>query len=100
MEMKQGAMCCSMNDNAASGVVRITNAVDKSCCETKYAADRNTNEFLQTQIKNFDTTKFFIQFVGFIEHQSAIQNPQSAIVVTASPPRSIDIPILVSSLLI
>jgi hypothetical protein len=100
MEMTQGVACCAMNDDAASGVVRITNSVDKPCCETKYTAERNKNEFLQTQMKNLDATKFVVQFVANIEHQSAICNPQSAITLNASPPRSVDIPILVSSLLI
>jgi hypothetical protein len=100
MEMTRGSACCAMTYETTPGVARLANAIDASCCEIKYAAERNTNEFLQAQIKNLDATKFLIQFAGFIEQQSAIRNPQSAIMFSAFPPRSVDIPIFTSSLLI
>jgi hypothetical protein len=100
IEMTRGVACCAMNKPIADGVARITNFADTSCCETKFAAERNSTEFLPIQGKKLDVTTSYIQFLGFIEHQSAIQNPQCRIMQSASPPRSVDIPILVSSLLI
>jgi hypothetical protein len=100
IEMTRGIACCAMNKPIADGVARITNFADASCCETRFAAERNTNEFLPTQGKKLDVTTSYIHFLGFIEHQPAIQNPQCTITQRASPPRSVDIPLLVSSLLI
>jgi hypothetical protein len=100
IEMTRGVACCAMNKPIADGVARITNFADTSCCETKFAAEKNSTEFLPTQEKKLDVTTSYIQFLGFIEHQSAICNPQCTITQSASPPRSVDIPLLVSSLLI
>jgi hypothetical protein len=103
MEMTRGVACCEMNSDDAAGVVKITNTVDRSCCETSYAADRNKTEFLQEQLRRGETTKLFSASLPLEVFQSAIHpdmSGQSAITQALSPHRSVDIPILVSSLLI
>jgi hypothetical protein len=101
MVKDEGSNRCAMcNDASSSGTVRFTNSVDRSCCVTKFATDRNRTEFLQIQLEKFESRQQIITTFVSAVPESAILNAQSFIRETASPPRSVDIPILVSSLLI
>jgi hypothetical protein len=100
MKYADSKQCMMCDTGPLSNTVKFTRAANKSCCETKYAADRNKTEFLQTAQHLLDSTKLLVVFVTNSLTQSAIRNPQFTITVDTSPPRTADIPILVSSLLI
>jgi hypothetical protein len=101
MMKEAGSNRCTMCDDAFSSVtVRFTNLVDRSCCVTKYAADRNTTEFLQIQLEKIESRQQIIAAYVSAVPELAFPNPHLSIRATASPPRGVDIPILKSSLLI
>lgn len=100
-EMQNSPICTMCNNDAQSSGVRLTAYFDRSCCETRFAAERNTTEFLQTQHK-VERVKFVVEIpllssVASPEHSSYGGNLQAS---DTSPPRPRDIPILISSLLI
>lgn len=92
--------CNGCVDGLADGTVRFTNSVDTSCCTTKYAADKNKNEFRQTNAQLVESVKFISATEPYIVPHAVINTPQFVILINASPPGSTDIPILISSLLI
>jgi hypothetical protein len=100
MKYMDSNRCMMCDDGSLSRTVKFTRVVDKSCCETKYAADRNKTEFLQTSQRVFDSAKLIVAILLHIAPQTVISNPQSVITASASPPLVTDIPILTSSLLI
>lgn len=89
--------CMMCDDGSDATSQRISNFVDKSCCETKYAADRNTNEFLQEHSKGVELTKIIPAISAHVVFQSPVLDLQFQF-VSASPPRSVDIPIFNSTL--
>lgn len=99
MKYENSRACIMCNDGLSSGV-QVTRAIDTSCCVTVFAADRNKTEFLQVSKHLFESAKLLLAVVSDLIPATVIRNPQSAITLSASPPRSADIPILVSSLLI
>lgn len=99
MKFENSRSCTMCNDDQTAGV-KLTRAIDRSCCATIFAADRNKTEFLQVNKHLFESAKLLLTIVSDFVPATAIRNPQSVIAESASPPRSADIPILVSSLLI
>lgn len=98
MQQKASALpCCG--DTASRSGVQIGVSVDRSCCKTVVAGQRNTTEFLQTkdhQLHVTVTPLFQHDAAERIAVQSISLRPHITIAV-ASPP---DIPVLFSSLLI
>ncbi len=101
MKYADSNQCMMCDDGSQSGTAKFTNSIDKSCCETTYASDRNKTEFLQVG-KLVDLSKLLLD-VQFISSnitfglQSAVSFSQFR---DSSPPLSRDIPIFISSLLI
>ncbi len=100
MKYSGSLACVACDDGSAAGTLRFTNFVDKSCCETKYAADKNKNEFLKTNGQSVETLKFISAAELYVVLQVVINSPQFVLHANTSPPGSFDIPILISSLLI
>ncbi|MBX2992067.1 MAG: hypothetical protein KF749_12995 [Bacteroidetes bacterium] len=99
MKFENSRSCIMCNEGPSSGV-QVTRALDTSCCLTVFAADRNKMEFLQANKHLLEFAKLLLAVESDFVPATVISNPQSAITPNASPPRSADIPILVSSLLI
>lgn len=99
MKFETSRTCIMCNDGSSQGT-SIARAIDTSCCVTVFAADRNKAEFLQVNKHLLESEKHLLAVVSEIVPATVISNPQSVITLSASPPRSADIPILVSSLLI
>ncbi len=101
MQTMDASACCATNDDATPGVLKFTNTVDKSCCATKFAADRNKTEFLQSnQTVEHAKQSFDFQLVA-LSFTPGLQSPVSRLrFVDSSPPQTRDIPIFISSLLI
>jgi hypothetical protein len=99
MKYADSNKCIMCSDGSTSSSSRLTNWFDKSCCETKYAAERNTTEFLQeTKVPSILNAVIDLQTPLFLmANLFASANPQY---VDTSPPSSRDIPIFISSLLI
>ena len=100
MKAGNSRACMMCDDGPASGTVTISRAIDKSCCATVFAADRNKTEFLQAVHHIADVSKFVSATVSSFALHSVIRDLQSVIPASTSPPLIADIPILVSSLLI
>lgn len=94
------AQCFMCDDGSAPGSAKLTNSIDRSCCITRYAADRNTTEFLQ--VHHASEVLCGIEAAPVVVLDLRASETHSAFVATTdtSPPFSHDIPILVSSLLI
>jgi hypothetical protein len=99
MKFENSRSCMMCNDDQSAGV-KLTRAIDRSCCATVFAADRNKTEFLQATKNLQESSQYLLTVVSDIVSAFAIRDPQAVNAATASPPRSADIPILVSSLLI
>lgn len=94
------SQCFTCDDGTTPGSAKLTNTVDRSCCVTRYAADRNTTEFLQAHysseiVKGAVTTPILINDCRRTETGSTFVPATDT-----SPPFTQDIPILISSLLI
>ena len=100
LRYSDSSACMACSHASIDGTTRITNSVDKSCCTTKYAADKNKNEFLKTDPQSVESVKFIAITEMYIVPQAVINAPQFVILSHASPPGSTDIPIFISSLLI
>jgi hypothetical protein len=102
MVKEQSSPFCTMcNDDRQADGLRISTYFDRSCCETRFAAERNTTEFLQSQQK-VERVKLVIEIPLL---SSMIQSPKPSFVGNlgaddSSPPLTRDIPIFISSLLI
>lgn len=99
MKFENSRACIMCNEDSSSGV-QVTRAIDTSCCVTVFAADRNKTEFLQVNKHLLEFAKLLLAVVSDVVPATVIRNPQSVITLSASPSRSTDIPILISSLLI
>ena len=98
--MMQGGACPMCDDQGSSPTSKVSTEQNASCCATTIVAERNTNEFVQAQSKSFDLASHFTLLPTIF---SAINNPSSVSTfaqISASPPTVVDIPILISSLLI
>ncbi len=91
--------CMSCNNVPSDGVARYMNAVDKSCCVTRYASDKNKVEFLKTNVQS-ESAKYISTADFFIVPQAVFNTSQFIVPASEAPPGSTDIPILISSLLI
>ncbi len=102
MVKEQNSRFCIMcNDDRQGDGLRISTYFDRSCCETRFAAERNTTEFLQTQQK-VERVKLVVEIpllssVILFEKSSLVGNLG---IDDLSPPLTRDIPIFISSLLI
>ncbi|HTK83366.1 MAG TPA: hypothetical protein VL633_13860 [Bacteroidota bacterium] len=100
MQQNASALPCCADNFSGSGS-QIGRAIDRSCCKTVVAGERNTTEFVQakdhqSQVHTPITPLFHQNAVEIMTVQGV--SPQRHIAAAvASPP---DIPVLFSSLLI
>ncbi len=100
MKYADSKVCVMCNDGIAPGNVRFTNTIDKSCCATKYIAERNKTEFLQTNSHSLESQQTHLILDSFVAPHAVISSSRFVFHLQTSAPRSTDIPILISSLLI
>src|SRR5690348_9472323 len=100
MQRYSGSLPCCADTFSPSGS-QIGVSVDRSCCKTVIASQRNTTEFLQAKDHPLQSHQVYTSVVqpnaaGMIADQS-VSVPRQITAAVASPP---DIPVLFSSLLI
>lgn len=100
-KMQNSPVCIMCTDDAQSGGPRLSTHVDRSCCETKFAAERNTTEFLQTQHK-LERAKFVVEIplLSCVAPPTNLSYAGSLRAYDTSPPYARDLLIIISSLLI
>lgn len=95
---ERSMVCTACYDPVPAGTVHVTRAMDRSCCETKIAAERTTTAFVHSTenvklILTLAVVPLFASRHG--DHSTTLLHP-----LAASPPLLRDIPIFNSSLLI
>lgn len=95
------ALCAMCYDDLPAGSVSVTTERNASCCATKFAADRNTTEFLQAQSLVEKAKPAVVQNAvhPLLLPEAAFRPLPSRCACDASP-HARDIPIFNSSLLI
>ncbi len=94
------AQCFMCDDGGTTGSAKFTNSIDRSCCITRYAADRNTTEFLQAHHSSEIARGVFVIPVVKLDLGVHEAHVPFVHVTDTSPPFTQDLPILLSSLLI
>jgi hypothetical protein len=91
---------CSGCFEPGVGKERVTTHKDTSCCATIIAADRNTNEFLQS--KDLSVASLQMEAITILPADYAVveRAVSSISILSHSPPVQPDLPILHSALLI
>ena len=94
-------MCVDCLDDAVPSGLQLTNERNTSCCLTVFAADKNTNAFVQARGVVHDSDKSFaIQSYAVITPLLLNIVVEKTPTVSPSPPSRDDIPVFNSSLLI
>lgn len=97
--MMKGNACAMCDTQDRTGALTMTKARNTSCCTTVIVAERNTTEFLQVKEKAREAG--MVALPAVLSQAAAAMLPLSSTTpVSASPPAFVDIPILISSLLI
>ena len=94
----QGNRCGMCNDQDDPGTAKITTEKNTSCCATRFAAEGNTNEFVQAKGGMPDVNKLLLVVLTANDPISVFPSPVCVVRVSSSPPAVVDLPILISSL--
>lgn len=98
--MMKGAKCPMCDDRADMSTPNVGTEMNWSCCVTTIIAERNTNEFVQAPSRPLDSPMHDV-----VPFESAFSVNNHSLVslvapVSTSPPVVVNIPILISSLII
>lgn len=100
MAMSSAQPICSMCNEGSNAGPKISRVIDRSCCATVIAAERNTTEFLQVVASSIFQHHDALVFVSPDELCIVTDIQFLASEVNTSPPPCQDVLLLTSSLLI
>ncbi len=98
--MMQGRTCPMCDDQDSPTTSKISTEQSTSCCATTIVAERNTNEFVQTKERTLDSTHQLTLAESPVFACNVLAPASTVFQTSPSPPTAVDIPILISSLLI